>query len=350
MQDDRIRAERRLNLGMALADEGDLAAASEALTDARSEAPGWADVHFAHGEILEKLGHIQEAEKAYRDCLKSDPDDRMGARIRLSLIGAAPVPDRLPAAYVEALFDQEATRFDAKMRDRLDYRGPEVMAEAVARIIGTLPPCARGLDLGCGTGLIAPSLRLAVSELDGIDLSSGMLAKAAATGLYTAMRQGDLLVDPWMAEDNPYHLIAAGDVLNYIGDLAPVFQRAAAALSPGGWFVFTVEAGERRGIDLGEGHRFRHSAARLRPWIAAALLDIFAIERRVLRREKGQPVQGLLCILRKPDLALHTHPLPEIAGIPLNAAAPSPIFLSDTQPSTGGIDVFHDPETQAPDS
>ncbi|MDW3204203.1 MAG: methyltransferase domain-containing protein [Alphaproteobacteria bacterium] len=302
MQDDRLRAERRLNLGLALVDEGDLAGAGEALTEACAIAPNWADAHFALGDVLEKLGRLREAETAYRAYLKCDPDDRMGARIRLGLMGAAPVPKRLPAAYVEALFDQEAHRFDRKMVDTLQYRGPDHIARAVEKIAGALPDAARALDLGCGTGLSGRALKLVASELHGIDLSAGMLSQAAATGLYDRVTQADLLTTPWTEPDRAYHLIAAADVLNYIGDLAPVFRMAAEALVPGGYFVFTVEAGTRHDIDLSEGHRYRHALSRLRPWIAAALLDIVALERCVLRQEKGRPVQAMVLTLRKPDL------------------------------------------------
>ncbi|WP_421875584.1 methyltransferase domain-containing protein [Pacificispira sp.] len=302
MQEDRLRAERRLNLGLALADEGDFAAASDAMTEACALAPDWADAHFALGETFEKLGRAREAEKAYRACLKSDPQDRMGAKIRLGLMGAAPVPTRLPAAYVEALFDQEARRFDKKMLDGLQYRGPDHMARAIERIAPDLAPPVRALDLGCGTGLGGRAMRLVAAELHGMDLSSGMLAQAASTGLYDRVVQADLLTAAWAEPDKAYHLIAATDVLNYIGDLAPVFRMAAEALQAGGYFVFTVEAGNRQDIDLGEGHRYRHALARLRPWIAAALLDIVAVDRCVLRQEKGRPVQGMVLTLRKPDL------------------------------------------------
>ena len=146
MSDDRLRAQRRLDLGLALAGEGDYAAAVEALQAACELAPDWVEAHFALAENLEKLPECRlQAETAYTT-------DRMGARIRLTLLGAAPTPDRLPAAYVEALFDQEARRFDAKMREKLNYQGPEAIAEAVSIILPQLTHPARVLDLGCGTG------------------------------------------------------------------------------------------------------------------------------------------------------------------------------------------------------
>ena len=302
MSDDRLRATRRLDLGLALAEEGDIPAAVEALTAACDLAPTWPEAQFALAGLLEKLPDNAGAERHYTAYLALEPDDRMGAQIRLSLLGAAPVPDRLPAAYVEALFDQEAHRFDTKMRDRLAYRGPELIAECLNGIVAHIPTSARVLDLGCGTGLTGQPLRLVAGTLEGIDLSSKMLVQAAATGLYDAVRQADILTDSWGDNVARFHLIAAGDVLNYIGDLGPVMQRAAEFLEPGGYFIFTVEAGAETDIELGEGHRYRHSAERLRPWIAAALLDIVSVERRVLREEKRRPVDGLIWALRKPVL------------------------------------------------
>ncbi|NMM43231.1 methyltransferase domain-containing protein [Rhodospirillaceae bacterium KN72] len=302
MSDDRLRAARRLDLGLALAEEGDIPAAVEALTAACDLAPAWPEAQFALAGLLERLPDRAEAERRYNAYLALEPDDRMGAQIRLSLLGAAPVPDRLPAAYVEALFDQEAHRFDTKMRDRLAYRGPEVIAESLAEIAPHMPDGARVLDLGCGTGLTGQPLRLLAGSLEGIDLSSKMLVQAAATGLYDTVRQADILTDGWSDNAAHFHLIAAGDVLNYIGDLGPVMQRAAEFLEPGGYFVFTVEAGTDTDIELGEGHRYRHSAERLRPWIAAALLDVVSVNQCVLREEKRRPVNGLVWTLRKPVL------------------------------------------------
>ncbi|HAJ20076.1 MAG TPA: methyltransferase type 11, partial [Rhodospirillaceae bacterium] len=88
MSDDRLRAQRRLDLGLALAGEGDYAAAVEALQAACELAPDWVEAHFALAENLEKLPECRlQAETAYTTCLSLDPTDRMGARIRLTLLG-----------------------------------------------------------------------------------------------------------------------------------------------------------------------------------------------------------------------------------------------------------------------
>lgn len=300
--DDFARAERRLDMALALADAGDGAAAAALLEEACALAPDWAAAHFARGEQWQAVGRSDVAAEAYRRALRLDPADRMGAGLRLTLMGALDAPERLPRAYVEALFDQEAHRFDDKMRGRLDYRGPEAIADALKTIAPQLPEAPTVLDLGCGTGLAGQALRLVSGWLTGFDLSARMLNRAAATGLYDSLIRGDLLSDPWRDGEASYDLIAAADVLNYIGDLGPVMQMAATSLSPGGWFVFTVEAGDARGPELGSAQRFRHSETALRPWIAAALLDISEIGRTVLRKEKGQPVDALVCTVRKPAL------------------------------------------------
>ena len=63
--------------------------------------------------------------------LKLDPEDRAGAALKLALIGAAPASAAPPSAFVETLFDQYAEKFDKALVETLDYRVPELLAEAI---------------------------------------------------------------------------------------------------------------------------------------------------------------------------------------------------------------------------
>lgn len=297
MNDARIRAGRRLDLGLALLDDGDLGAGCMALDDAIAEDPDWAEAHFARAEALSRAGRTQDAAAAFQAYLARDPEDRMGAGPRLALLGAAKTPDRLPPAYVEALFDEFSGHYDGKMRGRLGYRGPELIAEALLCRLDRLGTAPSILDLGCGTGLVGRAVRALAGRLDGVDLSEGMLRKAARTGLYARLTKADLVADPWTDGTDPdlrYDAVVAGDVLNYLGDLAPVFVKASAALRPGGLFVFTVEAADTPGPELGPGCRFRHHERDIQAWAHAALFENPVIRRDVLRTEKCQPVGGFL--------------------------------------------------------
>jgi predicted TPR repeat methyltransferase len=68
----------------------------------------------------------------------------------------------------------------------------------LARAVRTLPPSLRSagrvLDLACGVGLLGQTLRLTHVDghITGVDLSSGMLAKAHARGCYDALVQANV--------------------------------------------------------------------------------------------------------------------------------------------------------------
>ena len=297
----RIRAERRLDLGLALAGEGDLPAAREVLHAAVEEDPDWAQAWFTLGEVLARdPAEAEGAANAFRRYQALDPNDAMGAAAELARLGAAPVPERLPPAYVETLFDQEARRFDA-MLGALGYRGPEAILQALTPHLGRLPADAAILDLGCGTGLIGTAVRVLGAVLDGIDLSENMLKEAARRGLYRALRRADLAADDWAAPGQRYDLIVAGDVFNYLGDLSSVLARAHATLAPGGLLVFTAEAGDEPGFDLGPARRYRHGPVQLRAWAQAALFDILTLDRTVIRQEARLPVEAWIMVLARRD-------------------------------------------------
>ncbi len=90
----------------------------------------------------------------------ADPDDRHGAGVRLMRLGAVP-REAMPQAYVRSLFDQYAPRFDAELTERLHYRAPALLLEAVLAVRAAASKPAffkRAIDLGCGTGLGAAAL------------------------------------------------------------------------------------------------------------------------------------------------------------------------------------------------
>jgi predicted TPR repeat methyltransferase len=258
------------------------------------------------GEVLARdPAEAEGAADAFRRYQALDPSDAMGAAAELARLGAAPVPERLPPAYVETLFDQEARRFDA-MLGALGDRGPEAILQALTPHLGRLPADAAILDLGCGTGLIGTAVRVLGAVLDGIDLSENMLKEAARRGLYRALRRADLAADDWAVPGQRYDLIVAGDVFNYLGDLSSVLARAHATLAPGGLLVFTAEAGDEPGFDLGPARRYRHGPVQLRAWSQAALFDILTLDRTVIRQEARLPVEAWIMVLARRDTQTDT--------------------------------------------
>ena len=82
------------------------------------------------GKVLEQTGDRDGAILALRRARELDPADRFGAAVELMRLGAADVSE-MPAAYVRLLFDQYADTFDTALVEKLGYRGPAVLLEAV---------------------------------------------------------------------------------------------------------------------------------------------------------------------------------------------------------------------------
>ena len=295
---DRSAAARRIDMALALLEAGSAAAARDLAAEACTMDPDWTDAWFVLAETSERADDRARAVEAYRHCLALEPQDRLGAGARLTLLGAAGTPDRLPHAYVRTLFDQTARRFEESLVGRLEYRAPERLMQSLEPFRGDMPSSLTVLDIGCGTGLAGILLRPWAARLDGFDLSPLMVAEARRKSIYDAVSVADLLDVP--PDDAPrYGLAIAADVLCYVGDLAPAFAAIGARLIGRGHVAFTVEAGSGAPYALGPAQRFRHDPHAIERWLAEAGFDRLACERAVLRRERREPVDGLVVVARR---------------------------------------------------
>ena len=134
--------------------------------------------------------------------------------------------------------------------------------------------------------------------MSGVDLSPGMIEKAAATNTYDRLEVADI-VENLRVRPRAYDLLASADVLIYLGDLSPTFEAAASALRPGGLFAFSVEAGTGDRYSLQKrSQRFAHSKPylqRLASIYGFSQVKFLDVE---LRQESRQPVMGFVVILR----------------------------------------------------
>ena len=300
MSKDRLSASRRLDVALALVAQGDYVAAIDVARAAISADTDWDEAHFTLGDIYERAGETENAVEAFRQYLMLDPLDRMGAEVRLTLLGAAAMRDRLPPDYVRALFDDYAPRFEISLRDRLAYRGPELLFEAVRPYLPNMLRPLEVLDLGCGTGLVGEVFAGHFDAMDGIDLSPRMINRARAKGIYRTLVAGDITDLP-ADLGSDYGLVIAADVLNYLGDLAPALRAAHARMKPGGLMVLTLEHGDAFPFDLGPGQRFRHHQRAVLEWVSECGFELVSDELGVLRQEKGNPVEGRIMVVRAID-------------------------------------------------
>ncbi|MDA0219366.1 MAG: methyltransferase domain-containing protein [Proteobacteria bacterium] len=292
-------ADRRLEMARALHERGDRAAAAELLEQALELAPDWVGGHFLLAGWLEEAGRRDDAVALYRRCLGLDPRDRVGAVVRLALLGAVAATPELPQAYVAGVFDDYAERFEAALVERLAYRVPAALHDLVAALVPPGTVHARVLDLGCGTGLAGERFRASSSWLEGVDLSEGMVALARRKSLYDDLEVGEAVAFAGARRDR-YDLVVAADVLVYMGELSGVMGAVAGALVPGGRFALSVEATEGEGYRLTAGHRYAHSRACLLAQAGAAGLVVESLVETTCRLEAGVPLRAYLAVVRRP--------------------------------------------------
>jgi predicted TPR repeat methyltransferase len=294
-------ADRRFDFARDLQLKGDLVAAADLLLQATELAPGFASAWFTLGEIRVRLGEREAAMAAFRKAQEADPADPHGARLRLMRLGAERL-SAMPQAYVRALFDQYAPKFESALVDDLGYRGPALLFKAVLATRAALRKPAffkRAIDLGCGTGLAAAAFARNVDRFIGVDLSPRMIEKARLTGLYAELEVDDMLQGLRSKPETSAELVLAADAMVYVADLMPVLAQAGRVLVSGGVFAFTTETHEGEGVILGEGLRYAHSADDVRASIEAAGLNLSLLEDRSARNEDNTPVPGLVVVAEK---------------------------------------------------
>lgn len=287
--------DRRLEWARSYLDAGEAEVAAGMLADLAAEASHFTPAWFLLAEARETMGDTAGAAEAYRVVLTRDPDDRMGAGIRLARLGAREAVGAMSPAFVRSLFDQYAPRFDKALREGLAYRGPELLRAAV-EAAGAPQRVRRLIDLGCGTGLAAPLFADMADEMVGVDLSPAMVREAEGLGLYAALHVAEMGAFLSAAPPESAGLILAADALCYVDDLSSIFREARRVLIAGCLFAFTVETHAGDGMILRDTLRYAHGAALVKAALADAGFAVRALEAASTRTEKGTPVPGLVCV------------------------------------------------------
>jgi predicted TPR repeat methyltransferase len=258
--------------------------------------PNDARTHRNFGSALVQHHRPAEALPHFRQVLAVHPNDAQ-TRVMVDVLGGTASWTQVPADYVVSVFDRYAASYDQHLGENLGYRGPALLQAALGA-----PPerrCLDVLDLGCGTGLCGAAFHGWARTLVGVDLSAPMLAKARARGIYDRLIQSDLL--PALADAREsFDLVLAGDVLVYLGELAPLFTAVRQALRPGGRFAFTVELAEGTGYRVLPTIRFTHSRAYIQELAARTRMREISIQDTVLRLEQKQEVAALVTVLGAP--------------------------------------------------
>ena len=128
------RADTALHLGKALAALERYEEALAAHHEAIRLQPGHAAAYRSLSLLLYRLERSAEAVALLQRWQAQDPANPVARHLLAAHSGAA-VPPRAADDYVQDLFDGMADNFDAHLQ-RLQYRAPELLSEALARVLG----------------------------------------------------------------------------------------------------------------------------------------------------------------------------------------------------------------------
>ena len=137
--------------------------------------------------------------------------------------------------WLEETGGQRGQSYDAAFRE-LAASGVDVHGEA-AYVAALVPPGARVLDAGCGTGRVAIELARRGYDAVGVDSDASMLDVARTNAPDLPWHLVDLAA---LEEEQAYDLVvAAGNVMIFLapGTGPEVVRRLARALRPGGLLV-----------------------------------------------------------------------------------------------------------------
>jgi predicted TPR repeat methyltransferase len=270
-------------------------------------------LNYALGSVLQRLGDdhnsglcgskmtcAELAVDAYQHVLSVEPSHAL-ANHAMAALASDPQTKAAPREYVSALFDSYADTFETSLQG-LSYTAPAALARTIEEALK-----ARGghvavaVDAGCGTGLLGPLLRDLTTTLVGVDLSAQMVAKAEARKIYDRLMVED--VTEALTQIGPVSLVAAADVLVYMGDLENLFNSVAAVLAQSkGIFAFTTEllapgSDDHAGFLLQKSGRFAHTRPYLEAIASAHGFKVLSYAEVIPRLEMGKPIQGQLIVL-----------------------------------------------------
>lgn len=299
---DPLHFEARVNLGLALVDQGKVVEALEqAQILSRAEtATGFP--HKSFGILLARAGCPDGAKLCFETHLARHPAERDEIAMLLASVGGE-LPSRATDAQLSKLYTARAGGWDAGATGPVGYQGHRLVAAALADMKAL--PADVVVDAGCGTGLVGELLRAETRHLIGVDMSEPMLAQARQKAVYDALHHDDLIAY-LNGRPQSCNVIVSAATLIHFGDLDGVFEAGARCLRPRGLFVFTafpndddldsVAIGTLNG--LAQGGCFRHGADYITRIAAKHRLGVELLRREAHEYSRNAPLPGLVVALR----------------------------------------------------
>ncbi len=253
------------------------------------------DAWLEFGDLCLAVSKRDEARQAFETYFRANPDDAEIEHLLVALKDERP-PERASNRAIQKIYKDFAWCYESRMREDLEYKGPERMLDAIRSVLGDLSG-VDVLDLGCGSGFARVVLRPIAQRMIGVDLSPDMIELAKKREIYDALEVAE--ITEWLNKTGErFDLISCCDCLIYFGDLRGITEAAANWLKPGGIFALTTESGPAFPFRITDTGRYEHHPDHIRDAAAAAGLAVAHLEQSFLRFEYGSEVTGNYAVLR----------------------------------------------------
>lgn len=207
------------------------------------------------------------------------------------------------AASLAASYDRVAAAYTTQIADELAGKPLDrALLAAFAEQAGTVGPIA---DIGCGPGHVAAFLASLGSAVEGVDLSSGMVAQARQRYPHLAFQQGDMRALPF-ADDALGGIVAFYSIIHLApDDLVPTFCEWRRVLRPTGYVLVAFHSGDtvlhldtwwEQPVDI-DFHFLQADA--ITAALQQARFDILATTRRAPYPEVEHPSERVYVLARK---------------------------------------------------
>lgn len=183
-------------------------------------------------------------------------------------------PDRQE---LQKRYDVWAKEYDRDLAESFGYIGPRLGAEYFAKHVAK---DAHVLDAGAGTGLVGIELaRLGYKNIDGMDMSQGMLDEARKKGVYRELRQL-VLGEPLSYADGEFDAVISVGVLTLGHAPASSLDELVRLVRAGGHVIYSLRP------DVYSSNGFREKHAELE---AAGRWKMVEVSDEVKIMPKGEP-------------------------------------------------------------
>ncbi len=248
------------------------------------------------------IGNINKAYNNFLNTLKLD-ENHEEASYYIKKIKVPKSIDYIPNGLIKQYFDYTGEYFVEHWLIAKQYKGYEFVYILVNKFMNDKLLQLNILDLGCGTGICGQFLKMhgIGNYIVGIDISNRMLNIARGclvngSPVYNELINMENSVFLQRNQSIKYDVIILAEVLNYVGNFAPILELASKLLNKNGIIICLVRKKNGEGFEfINEGDFFRHSE----DYIKSIVLDInLKISYMSYCRIYGSQVDGILFIVQ----------------------------------------------------